>query len=214
MLEWERNRSGTQIPKWNGNLLASRVDPVREAKQWVERLRPSMHGLSSAFILGVGGGFHVAELAREFPRVHIVAIDFVKELIENLQTNSGGLANVCPVYLENPNEIFSRAAIVDALRASFIVAKHPASSRCFQNQIRDLERNLLGRDPRSFYAHLQARPDDMDFFSRISFPAIRNRGLVEIHNNKPVTVKSITSHIEVPMNEQGMIWMALAELVK
>ncbi|MEQ1875772.1 MAG: hypothetical protein ABL958_03940 [Bdellovibrionia bacterium] len=215
MLDWELNRAGVSVPRWNGCLLASRTDPVREARGWAERFGPLVRGVRSIFVLGIGGGFHIRELAKQNPRKKIVAVDFVEELV--LKYRESADRDVQSVYVERPHDLFEIEAVREALTGSFVVGRHSPSIKCAPQFYADVDRLLIGRDPQAFYSQVQSRPDDLGLFGKISFQPVRTRGLVDAHDRKPVSINQISQSIRKkggPFDDRAMVWLLLSELVK
>ncbi|HEX4926140.1 MAG TPA: hypothetical protein VFV50_18750 [Bdellovibrionales bacterium] len=213
MLEWEEGRTGTRIPKWNGRLLASRVDPLREAVHWADRAEARVRGVRTAFILGLGAGFHVQELAKRFSNLNIIAFEPIAELADDFNARSSA-PNVTVIVPFKGALVLSEPRVADAVCASYVVLRHAPTMKCSEELLTETERWLLGRDDQSFYALLQARRNDLQLFSRLELPELRNRGLSDVRNRKPVTIKSIVPALRPAFDERSQIWLALSELVK
>lgn len=216
MLDWEQNRSGHRVPRWNGNLLASRADPIREARGWAERHSPLARGVQSIFVLGVGGGFHISELAKQNPKKNIVAIDFVEELVTKFNSSKPP-PEISALYFESASRILSNEDVRAALSLSHTICRHAPSIKCAPEEYSEADRLLLGRDPQAFYSQLQARPEDYGFFGRLEFQPVKKRGLVEVHDRVPVTVTQISKSIKQAsphLDDRSMIWLLLSELTR
>lgn len=214
MLEWEEGRNGTRIPKWNGRLLASRVDPSREAVQWAQRAGARVRGVRSAFVLGLGGGFHVSELAHRNPSLRIVVFEPASGLVESFLRSAQVFSNVVVLNPPRGAQLLNEPAVQAAVCESYVVLRHAPSIRCREDEFADCERWLLGRDSQSFYALLQARSRDLQLFSRLGIPEIKKRGLAAVHDERPITIKTIAPALTPDYDERSQIWLALSELVK
>lgn len=67
-------------PDGSERLLHSSYDPVREARELVDRFNFDGHGI--LVVLGLGLGYHVAELAARFPEAEIIVIEALPESAE------------------------------------------------------------------------------------------------------------------------------------
>lgn len=59
----------------NGRLLCSPRNPAKEAQDWLQRQKLSLHD-RCVLILGFGAGFHVHELQTQFPNLQIEIFEF------------------------------------------------------------------------------------------------------------------------------------------
>src|ERR1700741_2348478 len=103
MIERLKSKKGHVIAKFNGRFVCSSVDPVKEAEDWVTKLGRSVHDIKTIIVMGVGCGYHLAQLRRAVPGTVILALDFHSELFAFSEaTHSLEWANVHNVVLKVP----------------------------------------------------------------------------------------------------------------
>ncbi len=82
MIEYKLNQLGQKIPFFLSGALHDFEDPAEEAAQWVREIA-SRRGLEEQInVLGLGGGYHVLELAKAMPKLKIVVYEFDPQLVE------------------------------------------------------------------------------------------------------------------------------------
>ncbi len=73
-MEIERARTGARVIRWQGRLLASRIDPVGESELWVaEDIRCASK--KPLVVVGLGSGYHVLAVAKMRPDVPTVVVE-------------------------------------------------------------------------------------------------------------------------------------------
>lgn len=146
MIDWVTAKSGDKVIRWQGRLLASRVDPSGEAREWFLRRLSFVTKVKSIFVLGAGSGFHLVELARRTPaRILIIEpemeiVDAVKPLIAEFG------ARVSWLSVGSARELRAIADVRTAVAASFVVLEHPPSLSLDRGFYRECSAQLLGRD--------------------------------------------------------------------
>lgn len=142
MIEWENSRSGARIPRWNGRLMASKLDPEAEARDWMSRRTLFIDKVKTVFVLGVGGGFHIAELLRKTD-AQVIVVEAEAELAAAvipglLERFPKRVALVC---VSRAAELRSDETVRSGLGTSFVVLQHPpsiATAREFYAQCFDM----------------------------------------------------------------------------
>ena len=84
MIEWILSKSGHEVPCSNGQVFASRYDPVREAKHFLESRQTSLEDAECVFLVGAGNPFIVQELLLNKGIAAIIVVDENSELIAEL----------------------------------------------------------------------------------------------------------------------------------
>jgi hypothetical protein len=211
MLEWERDHNGNSIPKWNGNLLASKMNPEKEAQAWLERQSEKLDGQDTIFVLGLGAGFHVSALRARYNHSRIVVIETIKPIAEATL-----ITDVLIWTPDSPADIFAQPEIPEIFSKRFAILRHGPSCRASPVQYSEIEGFLTGRDPRSLAFHLQFRPADAKFFERIALPILKKRGLVSVGSATPLSIRNILTSLVTSgdFSDEARIWLALGELIK
>jgi hypothetical protein len=82
MVEAQASRHGETVLTFQGRYMASSIDPVREAQSWLKYRQNQVRHVDTAFVLGVGAGYHLVALQKFRPDLKIVAIDTRRECID------------------------------------------------------------------------------------------------------------------------------------
>lgn len=209
MIEWVESRNSMFVPQQNGSLLCSFIDPVNEAKKWVQGLPSNLGEYDVIFVLGLAGGFHVNLLSQSFPEKEIIVIEPVKQLGRELLSRRGPLPTNVTLLLGLDIDGLKKSIFLNSgIKSLYRVVKFPASWRLNENYFRKTESLLLGHEKSALEFHLQGRTRLRDFFSNLNLtPA-------NIHQ---ITILDITRAIQQradPLQREGKILMALRELVK
>lgn len=210
MLEWVESRTSHMIPKQDGTLLCSSIDPVSEAKKWVLRQEGDLKPYDVFFVLGLAGGFHVAQLAQSFPNAEIVVVEPSKNLEKELLSRRGPIAeNVTIVSGLSIEGVKQNVYVRSGLKSIYRVLAYPTSCRINKDYFEQIESLLLGRDKSSFLYHLEGRSHLRRFFETLQ--------IFDQEEASPVTILDIERALRKrsrPLEREGMIFMALRELVK
>jgi hypothetical protein len=138
--------NGHKIVRYDGRLTASRIDPVREAREWLSRHGVFVADVKSIFVLGLGSGYHVAHL-QESTSAEIVVIEPDLQLIDAVS----GWQHFDPhrVFIEpiqTSRGLRACEKIRLAVKESFLVLTHPPSEAFQPEYFKDVKAQLLGRD--------------------------------------------------------------------
>ncbi len=139
-------KSGDKVIRWHGRLLASRVDPVGEAREWFLRRLPFTSKVKSIFVLGAGAGFHIVELCKR-TSAQILVIEPESEIVEAIRplvAEFGG--RVTWLSAGSARELRAISEVRTAVTTSFVVLEHPASVHLDRGFYRECSAQLLGRD--------------------------------------------------------------------
>ena len=146
MIEWIETPSGEKVIRCDGHLLASRYDPLLEASDWLSRRRTFLRSVRTAFILGAGSGFHIAEVART-TEARLVVIEINEELRSAVQEKLKELSpRLIWAKAKCARDLRSEECVRAALENSFVVLEHPASVRLDAAAYREIGTFLRARD--------------------------------------------------------------------
>jgi hypothetical protein len=194
---------------YDGRQLCSSRDPLKEAKGWCDlMLAAEKNGPASHYwVIGLGAGFHIEELARRRNESVISVIEFRESLVDSfLEDSSWGKALRGQVLVERVSgtqELFqSRSFLVYGLQFSRVFRFIP----CLQG-LEDwssaVESDLLGRSPSGFKT--------ISKLLDLSIPGFESR----IRENESINIKMIDSLFDgAPMSEQKKMVSLLKELVR
>jgi hypothetical protein len=209
MLEWIATPYGEMVPKFNGTLLASKVDPFKEARVWVAHNKKQIESANCHFILGVGGGHHVLEAARQFPLQEFIAIEFLESLaVSEMYVQLRTLTNVELIVGEDEKKLFRNERVERALSDLFTIISHTHAQKISPKYYQELQDILVGRNWKSFNRVLKFRTEEELFLNEINF---------EPKKSLNITAKDIISFVQnkdTELTDSETIWMTLGELIK
>lgn len=137
----------SQHQDYNGHSLCSTRDPQREASQWVALQKPSaLH----CWILGLGAGYHVAQLAKQYPDVLISVVDHRTELKAKFFKNFPQLDHQVQVEIVSSEEdlLVSKSFALFGENVSSVHIFRPAIQ--YEQREYDLySKSLRGQTPKS-----------------------------------------------------------------
>jgi hypothetical protein len=204
-LEFVQCRTKRWVPIANGILLHSSVDPEREAAQLVEREWASLSGVKSILVMGLGGGFHLEELARRHDGP-IVVIEAEKEMAQAMAEKNPELMGKIEVLAGvPPAQIPREEEIISVLSASYSVFKHPASFRISQYYYTAVMQTLNDRTLRRLRQLSAGNTKLQQFLDSLS-----------ISNDQILTLPMVEEAMArrgQGLEREGLIWMTLRELV-
>jgi hypothetical protein len=217
-IKWEMSKSGHRVPSLNGICLASKFDPIAEAVKWVANYKESIFKSKTLFVLGLGAGFHVLELQRKMGDRKIIVLEPVTELIDDFISSHPYVTNDIKVLnIKGSQDLVNDPVIQKHLRSLFTILVHAPSTRIHKTHFKNVKEILTGRDLRALYFHLQCRPEMNTFFEGLKIRQLERKGLVELNEDFLFSIKHISSAIHegvFPLQREGMLWMALKEMVK
>lgn len=146
MIETLVGENGHPVIRQDGRLLASRFDPVSEARAWLGRRRDFVDKVKTIFVLGLGSGYHVQALV-ENTSAHIVVIEPDLQLIEavtQIHQFAAGRVTIEPV--QTARGLRASQAVRNAVKTSFTVLSHPPSNGANAQFFKDCQAQLTGRD--------------------------------------------------------------------
>jgi hypothetical protein len=205
VIESEISRSGRPVLRANGRLLASGVDPVSEASEWLNQRRTFLDKVKSVFVLGAGSGYHIAELLNQ-TTAKIVVIEVDTQLIAQVrELHAFDSDRVSFVALTHIRDIRSSASIRIALQDSYVVLQHNPSVYRHIETFRDCRNVLVARDWGNLNWQWQLRGSpSLDPEPRIT------------KNEQPLTILDLeqTELVRNSEERERMLVKALRELVK
>jgi hypothetical protein len=144
-----------RLTSFQGMSLCSQRDPQREAATWCEAVQ-SKKSEDQYWVLGLGAGYHIEELARRNPKTVICVVEFRKELIELFWAQAPHLkGQVLITHIDRSSNIFHTQVFeIFGLSLAPIFKFFPALQG-FEAQAQEVEEHLSGRTPEgfAFFAH-------------------------------------------------------------
>jgi hypothetical protein len=208
VLDWVSSSRGDAIPRWDGRLVTSRIDPWREAETWVAAQAARIHDARTVLVFGIAGGFHVDRLCRQCPGKPIIVIEaepaflsspssVIRDLVQRIAVHAG----------VDPPALLGLADVQTAVKDVYAVLPHPQAARINPLYYRRASAVLLGREVESF--------NDL---SRIRGSACR---LPPSPNpaNEPAAAISVRTIVDAAdpaaasVTDETRIWLCLRELL-
>lgn len=205
MLEWITANSGEKVIRFEGCLLASRIDPVAEAEAWFQRRASFVSKVKTVFILGAGCGFHIRETAKR-TTARLIVIESLPELIEAVAPTLEDISpRVTFVSAASVRELRANETLRLAVATSFVVLDHPPSVNRDRAFYRECKTQLVGREWGAL--NWQWKLKGLPGFD--SQPKISS-------GEKPLTIYDLeqTELVQDSAERERMLLKALRELVK
>lgn len=203
-------KSGDLIFKYDGRLLSSAIDPIREAREWVNRWRSRIATSQRLVILGWGSGYHLSEIAREWPLLKILAIGAEPELLTELHMIPDQFSRTITfATCAEATELLSINEVRQFMRQSFTLLEHSSLTNLNVSLYSEIKERLLAREPMFFSDWVRREPRLMQMFP---LQAIPGGEVTQI-----LSIKDLERFINVRQNLKSkdvMIVRALRELVK
>jgi len=200
VIEFLNAKNGAATVRADGRFLASSVDPIREAANWVNQYSGLLPGLRSAIVLGLGAGHHLAELKKAYPHLEVICLEHRKELIDQFR-------KATPIQTIGIELILCRSLVAQgleapvlsqALRGTYSVLRSSASQIFDQDFYNELQVFLAGRSR-----------DGLNHIARL-------RGLAEVTEAAQLgaySFRDLNRTVEPHERERSLIYNALEELV-
>lgn len=173
----------TVIQEWEGHLLCSRRDPLKEADQWAAAQNCSS---SHCWILGLGAGYHIESFARRYPEVVISVIDHREALKIHFRDQYSSLASQVQIEIvQNEDDLLrTKSFHLFGASVSTIHQFRPAIQSCedlylrFSRSIRGqtLKSCLMLSEMMSLGLSREAIAHFQDFHIKEISPALQKEG--------------------------------------
>jgi hypothetical protein len=206
LISVEQARSGHPVLKKRGRFLGSSFDPLKEASSWADRIDNGLGARDFVIVLGLGCGYHVAELCGRLGAERVVVIENDTELVAQVLGIFPELVKARIIVETDWLNLAANDAFRDALANVFRIAIHGPSCQIEPEYFRSVERLLIGRDKVSFLLQLKARPDIWTLLDPQKVAAVPD----EVISIK--TLQSLFADTGAASRERRM-WRVLEELV-
>ncbi len=210
MITTEISRTGHPVLKKNGRLLASSMDPWREARAWAEKALTGVEPNETIFVLGLACGYHVLAIRALAENQPVLVIERDAELARAATELTPDLLkcknSVEIVVEENWAKLIEHASFRDRLCGIYRVATHGASFQAEPEYFAAVEKLLNGRDRLSFLLQLKTRPELAALLDPEAILAIQNEA---------ISVKTLEKLFQPQAqgSRERRLWRVLEELV-
>lgn len=150
-LEFIETKSQHRGLKKNGKLVCSSINPVAEAKKWVNKHLDAFTKAESIVVLGIGCGYHLVELENKFEHKKILAIDTSEDIVAFAQTLQGlALSRTKLIHLTSCEDLFKNRIIAQSVRQRYVVASFGSVTHLDHANYQLMQDTLLGRNLQGF----------------------------------------------------------------
>lgn len=126
--ELEQLQSATNEPvfRLNGKLLSSKMDPRKEAAQWLEQNQLFARLSKTIVVIGVGSGYHLIALREKYPAAQIIAVSSSTQLLESIQVaHKDAVKGIIFYAATTLDDFFEAEPTQSAFSTTTVVLKHP-----------------------------------------------------------------------------------------
>lgn len=142
----DSNIPGHKVLRVNGRLLASRFNPVEEARQWLDRRSEFLTQVKTVIVLGLGSGYHLDVILKECA-ARIIVLEQSSEVIEKVnEIRNIDSTRIQIEHLESARQVKAMESIRQSVKHSFVVLVHPASFAQNSELYREVRDLLIGRE--------------------------------------------------------------------
>lgn len=124
-------KSKELVPVLRGRPLHSLHNPRREAEVFANNHLAQLNRVPYALVLGLGFGYHLAELSKimrlKHKTFHIAVIEAIPELARLVESYRGHLPGVEVYTAHDPNELWRQQGLAKFLLMKPVVVTHPPS---------------------------------------------------------------------------------------
>ncbi|MEQ1664822.1 MAG: class I SAM-dependent methyltransferase, partial [Bdellovibrionales bacterium] len=160
-----KSKSGLPLIKFGERYLCSSVNPMKEAAAWIEKHKDFFVGVNDVMVLGVGCGYHILALLKQFVGINIIAIDNTKEHIEFVKSeHSIAVSNVEFLCIKTSLEATQNIDIQNMVSRPYAVLKFSPAIITSPEFYFDLEVFLLARTEQGLDFIIKCRPDFKNLF--------------------------------------------------
>ena len=203
-------KSGDPVVKYDGRLLASAIDPRREARDWVNRWRDRIAVAERLIVLGWGAGYHLHEIHQQWPALKILAIGCEPDLLSEIhQIHPSMLNEVSFIHCHNESELLPHAEIRQFMRSGFVVLEHSSLPNLNIKGYSEIKNRLIAREPLFFSDWVRREPRLSRLFPLQIIPGGEDQRLLSIKD-----LERFVGNRDNSKSKDVMVVHALRELVR
>jgi len=212
VLEIVNARKGHPVVIQDGRFLASSIDPVREAEQWLSRIMPELkqsEGRGSLILFGLGSGYQAKVLSEILGSHAFIVIEPVAELIELVRTIHPELSKVTIISGE-VTALIENPVFKDFACSRFTTLKNQNSMQLHPTYFAAVQSLLIGRERLGFLLQLKMRPE-----LHAALDASRIEQAMTNDQTELVSIKTLQKIFspQSQVTRERRMWKLLEELV-
>jgi hypothetical protein len=206
MLEQVKTKKNQPALKWQGRWLSSSVDAASEATKWMGQQALNAEDAFPIVVLGVGSGYHLVALVKDFPGRQVIAVDISQPIIDSTRAQHGlVLANVKFVCAKNTNDLYSSLVLQHAVSGPYSLLLYSPATVPDPALYTEMQMYLVGRSE----AGLQ-------FLFHVREHLAHDLSANTIHTaaQEAISIKTLVGRIAKKCSpDTKLIFLALRELV-
>lgn len=122
LLRTLKSRNHQHIFTWQDKYLCSRTDPQKEAQAWLSQRQSQINSAKYLIVLGLGCGFYIIELLKNFPHKRIIVIETQKSIADFFEKQYPLEASQVQILIiSQETELLTHKEIQKALQNFYIV---------------------------------------------------------------------------------------------
>lgn len=211
MIIVERSREGRRVLRKDGRLLASSMDPIKEAGTWADQALEGLEPNETLVVLGLGCGYHVEAALALRPDLSLLVIERDEQIARWASEFCPSIPRFDVIVEPDWMRLGESGRVRDVLCGVFRMRPHLPSVLADREYYGRAERFFLGRDKTSFLLQLRSRPDlfallDADRIAALEEGTISIKTLAGLFNSSPGS--------SVGPSKERRLWKLLEELVR
>ena len=213
MIEIANSRRGDAVLIRDGRFMASSIDPVREAQQWLVKAQNEIRqsgGASSIILLGLGSGYQAKMLCEVLGRHAVLIIEPDAEVVEAVCGMHPELRQVVILNGNDWMKLIESAQFRDFACARHIVLRNQVSIQQDAAFFKAVEALLIGRERLGFLVQLKMRPELYGVLDADKIETILAANTEELVSVK--TLQKLFSP-QARITRERRMWKLLEELV-
>ncbi len=180
MVERVQTKKKQVALKCNGKFICSSVDPLAEASKWVEKYKSQIIRHKQAVVLGVGCGYHLVALQKQFVGLNIIAIDTNHEFIKFCESEHAlDLSNVTFLEIHNADQLNESRRLGKVLQNRYAILRFVPATQVDEKIYSKMTELLTGRTAEAavFLSHIRK---ELSAILKLSSEAVLGNELISI----------------------------------
>ncbi|MCB0391174.1 MAG: motility associated factor glycosyltransferase family protein [Bdellovibrionales bacterium] len=204
MIKHDTSKNNSPIFTWEDRYLCSRVDPQKEAQEWLTSRSEQINSSKYIVVLGLGCGYHILQLINNFPTKKILVIETEKTIINVFKRNFPIESSAVELlHIDDEESLISNPAIQNTLKNFYVVLLHGPSINIFP-KLKLFKNWLIGRNYESLQWILKTR-------NQLSIFKVENLGLKEL-NKECLSIKDLKKCVQKTNSESRKTFLKLTAL--
>lgn len=205
MIEIIKSPAGHPVIIQDGIYLGSKINPLKQAEQWLKGQHSKIENFELIFVLGLGSGYHIEKMMESYPDKTIIVIESSTQIAKHVSSYLNHLANDRYLIIENtPDQSMKNKTIFSYMNFIYSVVIYQPSWRCDPLFYQSWWDFLIGRNVDSFKKNILIHNLETANWD------------INFKNNHILSIKDLINFIkknETPSNS-SMVWEIIGEVIK